>query len=55
MAADISHLLIPGSSADTLITIKTPDKPGKYYFWVSIQTGWLMAGRNQNYQIMEIY
>jgi len=55
MAADISHLLIPGASADTLITIKTPDKPGKYYFWVSIQTGWLMAGRNQNYQIMEIY
>ena len=54
-AADISHLQIPGSSTDTLITIKTPDKPGKYYFWVSIQTGWLMAGRNQNYQTMEIY
>ena len=54
-AADISHLLIPGAYADTLMTIKTPDEPGKYYFWGSIQTGWLMAGRNQNYQIMEIY
>ncbi|MDD4604313.1 MAG: hypothetical protein PHF97_10975, partial [Bacteroidales bacterium] len=54
-AADISHMIIPGGSADTLITIKTPDKPGKYYFWVSIQTGWMMSGRNQNYQKMEIY
>ncbi len=54
-AVNISHLLIPGASSDTLMTVKTPDEPGKYYFWVSIQTGWMMAGRNQNYQIMEIY
>lgn len=54
-AADISHMVIPQQYADTLITITTPDKPGKYYFWVSIQTGWFNPGRNQNYQVMEIY
>jgi len=53
--AEISGMLIPPGGADTIITVKTPDKPGKYYFWVSIQTGWLMPGRNQNYQIMKIY
>ncbi len=54
-AADISRMVIPQQHADTLITITTPDKPGKYYFWVSIQTGWFNPGRNQNYQVMEIY
>lgn len=54
-AADISHMVIPHPYADTLITITTPEKAGKYYFWVSIQTGWFKPGRNQNYQVMKIY
>lgn len=54
-AADISKMKIPNPGADTLITIRTPDIPGRYFFWVSIKTSWMMPGRNQNYQIMDIY
>jgi len=54
-AIDISSMVIRGSYADTLITIKTPEKPGKYYFWVSIKTGWLPSAKNDNIHIMEIY
>ncbi len=52
---DITSMVIPGAYADTSITIKTPDKPGKYYFWVSIKTGWLPSARNDNIHEIEIY
>jgi len=54
-ATDITSMVIPGAYADTSITIKTPEKPGKYYFWVSIKTGWLPSARNDNIHVMEIY
>jgi len=52
---DISSLVINGHYADTSIKVKTPDKPGKYYFWVSIRTGWLLPAKNDNIHLMEIY
>jgi hypothetical protein len=30
----------------TDLQVKTPSKPGKYYLWVSVQTGWLPPGIN---------
>jgi 4-amino-4-deoxy-L-arabinose transferase-like glycosyltransferase len=51
---EISKMVIPGESADTVIRLKTPDKPGDYFFWVSIQTGWLPPAKNDYIHIMKI-
>jgi len=33
-------------SYKTILSVKTPDKPGNYYLWVSIQSGWLPPAIN---------
>ncbi len=53
-AAEITHMVIPGSFADTVIQIRTPASPGNYLFMVSIQTGWLPPAKNTYYRTIRI-
>jgi len=54
-STDITKMIIPGASKDTSIRFRTPSRPGNYYFWVSVSSGWLPPARNMNYQQMEIF
>ncbi|MEI7981482.1 MAG: glycosyltransferase family 39 protein, partial [Bacteroidota bacterium] len=54
-STDITKMVIRGKFADTTMVIRTPSQPGRYHFWVSIKTGWMRAGHNENNQIMDVY
>jgi hypothetical protein len=54
-STDITNMVIQGRYSDTIMMIKTPSQPGRYHFWVSIKTGWMRAGHNENHQIMDVY
>jgi len=54
-STDITRMIITGATKDTSIRFLTPSVPGKYYFCVSVSTGWVPPPRNMNYQMMEIY
>jgi len=47
-------VLAPGESIDTVLQVRMPEKPGDYYFCISVQTGWLEPGRNMNYETLTL-
>ncbi len=44
-----------GKTYKTSITVETPAKPGKYYLWVSIQSGWLAPAINHRVFKVDVY
>jgi len=54
-ALEITRMVIPGAYADTLITVRTPQLPGRYLFTVSIETGWLPPAKNTRYRTVIIH
>ena len=54
-STNITSMIIKGAVQDTSIRFLTPFMPGKYYFCISVSTGWVPPPRSMNYQLMEIY
>ena len=38
----------------TVLKVQTPDKPGKYFLWISVQTGWLSPAINHRVFEVEV-
>ncbi len=55
LGLEITHMQIPNAGRDTLISILTPEKPGKYEFYLSLKTEWLPAGQNAKRYWIEVY